>query len=48
MWLLAERCSFSVKESAVLCSFFWQDWSTNGTMRDDFEQTVAVGYYGIV
>ena len=38
---------FFVKESTVLFSFFWQDWSTNGTMRDDFEQTVAVGYYGI-
>ena len=34
--------------STVLCSFFWQDWSTNGTARDDFEQTIALGYYGIV
>ncbi|XP_020623548.1 probable lysosomal cobalamin transporter [Orbicella faveolata] len=23
----------------------WKDWSTNGTMRDEFEQTIAVGYY---
>lgn len=39
---------FFVEESTVLYCFCLQDWSSNETMRDEFEQTVAVGYYGIV